>query len=180
MKLRYIVILTLVLLSGFMIYNFLSKAETTTNASLSTFLSLHEEFCESNVYSQAALISVLKADERFKPAAGFVGVFEIQMQGISYAVSPEAHGCTTDVLVKSLKSDELLFTYSDINKALTNNGYEVVGKETTKKGDGKDKKEVTLLVRFFISPKGRITSLNYPDGRHDQYYTTLFAKAPVK
>jgi len=143
---------------------------------LSVFLSLHQQYCESEMSSRDALIAALEADQRFKPAAGFVGVFETKVGGISYAVSPEIDGCTTDVMVKNEKTGKLLFSYAEITSALTGKGYRVVGNETTRKDVGSDKKEVTILEKTFISPKGETTNLDYPADRPSKYYMTLFAK----
>jgi len=152
------------------------KATSAPTKSLSVFLSLHKQFCESDLDSRSALISALKADKRFKPAAGFVGVFETKVDGISYAVSPEVDGCTTDVMVKNAQTGKLLFSYADMNRALGKKGYQVVGNETTRKDVGSDRKEVTILERTFVSPKGETTNLDYPADRPDQYFMTLFAK----
>ena len=148
--------------------------------SLSVFLSLHQQYCESDLNSRDALIAALEADQRFKPASGFVGVFETKVDGISYAVSPEIDGCTTDVMVKNEKTGKLLFSYADMNKALTGKGYQVVGNETRRKDVGSDRKEVTILEKTFISPKGETTNLDYPADRPSKYYMTLFAKKFTK
>ena len=148
--------------------------------SLSVFLSLHQQYCESDMNSREALIKALQADERFKPASGFVGVFETKVNGISYAVSPEIDGCTTDVMVKNEKTGQLLFSYADMNKALTKKGYQVVGNETTRKDVGSDRKEVTILEKTYISPRGETTNLDYPADRPDKYFMTLFAKKFTK
>ena len=144
--------------------------------SLSVFLSLHKQYCESDLDSQKALVAALEADARFKPADGFLGVFETKVAGISYAVSPEVDGCTTDVMVKSEKTGKLLFTYAEINNALMSQGYQTENEETTRKDVGSDQREVTILERTFISPKGETTNLDYPADRPDKYYMTLFAK----
>jgi len=41
------------------------------NPSLSAFLSLHNQFCESDMKSREELTAALQADKRFKPAVGF-------------------------------------------------------------------------------------------------------------
>ncbi len=148
--------------------------------SLSIFLSLHQQYCESDMDSREALVAALQADKRFKPASGFVGVYETKVDGVSYAVSPEIDGCTTDVMVKNEKTGKLLFSYADMNKALTKKGYQVVGDETTRKDVGSDRKEVTILEKTFISPKGETTNLDYPADRPDKYFMTLFAKKFTK
>ena len=146
------------------------------NPSLSTFLSLHNQFCESDVQSREALAAALKADSRFKPAVGFVGVYETKVDNVSYAVSPEIDGCTTDVMVKDEKSGQLLFTYAELNEALKSKGYKAFGKETKRSDVGSDQKKVTILEKSFIAPNGEKANLDYPADRPDQYYMTLFAK----
>lgn len=157
-----------------------TKVAPTQTKSLSVFLSLHKQYCESDMNSREALVTALKADARFKPASGFVGVFETKVDGVSYAVSPEIDGCTTDVMVKNAETGKLLFTYADMNKALTGSGYQIVGNETKRKDVGSDRKEVTILEKTFISPKGETTNLDYPADRPGQYYMTLFAKKFTK
>ena len=146
------------------------------NPNLTTFLSLHSQFCESDLSSRDELAAALSADKRFQPAPGFVGVFETKVDGVSYAVSPEVDGCTTDVMVKNKTTGKLLFTYSELNAALGDKGYKTVGKETKRKDTGSDRQDVTILERTYISPKGETTNLDYPADRPDQYYMTLFAK----
>ena len=153
-----------------------TKSASVPAKSLSVFLSLHKQYCESDLNSREALVTALEADKRFTAADGFVGVFETKVNGISYAVSPEVDGCTTDVMVKNTKTGKVLFTYAEMNKALAKKGYQVVGNETRRKDVGSDRNEVTILEKTFISPKGETTNLDYPADRPDKYYMTLFAK----
>lgn len=157
-----------------------STSPTPVTNSLSVFLSLHKQYCESDMRSREALITALEQDKRFEPATGFVGVFETKVDGISYAVSPEVDGCTTDVMVKNEVTGQVLFSYAEMNKALTSKGYQVVGNETTRKDVGSDRREVTILEKTFISPRGEVTNLDYPADRPDKYYMTLFAKKFAK
>lgn len=144
--------------------------------SLGTFLTFHQQFCEKEFDSREALVHALEADERFKPAAGFMGVYETMVNGVSYAVSPEVDGCTTDVMVKNSATGKLLFSYADMNSALLDKGYRVIGEESTRKDMGSDQQEVTILEKTFMSPAGETTNLDYPSDRPDKYYMTLFAK----
>ena len=146
------------------------------NPSLTAFLSLHNQFCESDVQSREALTAALRKDKRFKPAVGFVGVFETKIDDVSYAVSPEIDGCTTDVMVKNSDTGKVLFTYAELNEALSDKGYKPVGKETKRSDVGSDQKKVTILEKSFIAPNGEKANLDYPADRPDQYYMTLFAK----
>ena len=150
------------------------------NPSLSTFLSLHTQFCESDAQSSQALAEKLKADKRFKPADGFVGVFETKVDNVSYAVSPEVDGCTTDVMVKNSETGKLLFTYAELTEALLEKGYKAHGKETKRSDLGSDQQAVTILEKSFIAPNGEKANLDYPADRPDKYYMTLFAKKFAK
>ena len=143
---------------------------------LGTFLGLHKQYCESSHKTRESLISALESDQRFKPAIGFSGVYEAEVNGVSYAVSPEVDGCTTDVLVQNASTGQLLFSYEQINSALVKNGYSIISEETTRKDVGKDQQEVTILEKTFVSPSNEVTNLDYPADRKDQYYMTLFAK----
>jgi hypothetical protein len=151
-----------------------SQAKATNE--LGTFLSLHKQYCENSHKTRDSIVSALESDERFKPAVGFNGVFEAKISGVSYAVSPEVDGCTTDVLVQNVSTGKLLFSYEQINSALVKNGYSVVGEETKRKDVGRDQLEVTILEKTFVSPANEVTNLDYPEDRPDQYYMTLFAK----
>ena len=152
------------------------KAASADVNSLSVFLTLHQQFCEKEFKSRDSLVKALEADSRFRPAPGFMGVYETKVNGISYAVSPEVDGCTTDVMVQNKATGKLLFSYNDMNQALVKNGYRVISDESTRKDMGSDNQEVTIKELTFVSPKGETTNLDYPADRPDQYYMTLFAK----
>jgi hypothetical protein len=153
-----------------------SKAAKAETNSLTTFLTLHQQFCEQDFKSRESLVKALEADSRFRPAPGFMGVYETKVNDISYAVSPEIDGCTTDVMVQNKTTGKLLFSYNDMNQALLKVGYRVIGDETSRKDMGSDNQEVTIMEKTFVSPKGETTNLDYPSDRPDQYYMTLFAK----
>ncbi|PWQ92896.1 hypothetical protein [Leucothrix pacifica] len=153
-----------------------SKAAPANSDSLSIFLTLHKQFCEKDFQNRDSLVKALEADSRFRPAPGFMGVFETKVDGISYAVSPEIDGCTTDVMVKNNATGKVLFSYDEMNQALLKSGYRVVGEESSRKDMGSDNQEVTILEKTFVSPKGETTNLDYPADRPDKYYMTLFAK----
>jgi len=153
-----------------------SSSKPISDNQLTNFLSLHKQYCEQGFNSREALVSALEADTRFQPAVGFNGVYETRIKGVSFAISPEVDGCTTDVLVQSKQTGEVLFSYEQMNNALMKRGYKVLGDETSRKDLGADQLEVTILEKTFVSPAGETTNLDYPADRLDQYYMTLFAK----
>lgn len=152
------------------------QAKPDSAKGLSVFMKLHSEFCEKTFSSRESLIAALKSDSRFHPAKGFIGVYETNIDGISYAVSPEVDGCTTDVLVKNKQTGEVLFSYDQMNQALQKVGYQEIGKESVRKDMGTDRQEVTILERTFLSPRGEETNLDFPSNGLDRYYMTLFVK----
>lgn len=142
---------------------------------LDTFLSLHNQFCEKKFESRDSLKSALESDTNFKLAKGFEGVYETNVENISFAVSPEDDGCTTDVMVKNGDSDPL-FLFEDINQALIGKGYKDTGKQTSRQDIGTDQSELTIIEKTYISPNGEITTLDFPLEKMDKYYMTLFAE----
>lgn len=152
------------------------QAKPRSAKGLSMFMKLHSEFCEKTFTSRESLVSTLDSDSRFQPAKGFIGVYETKVDGISYAVSPEVDGCTTDVLVKNRNTGEVLFSYDQMNQALQKVGYQEIGKESVRKDMGTDQQEVTILEKTFLSPAGEQTNLDFPSNGLDRYYMTLFVK----
>ena len=142
---------------------------------LSTFLSLHNQYCEKKYETPESLQKSLDVAPELSPAKGFNGVYEVHVNGISFAVSPEEDGCTTDVMVQTTDNKEL-FTFEDINKALLKVGYVETGEPVSRKDLGTDQTELTIIEKKYISPKGEITTLDFPLEKKDKYYMTLFAE----
>jgi len=143
---------------------------------LDTFLTLHSKFCEKKYDSRDLLKTALEKDANFTPAKGFDGVFETHVNDISFAVSPEDDGCTTDVMVKNENDSSPLFLFEDINKALLAKGYKETGKQSSRQDIGTDQSELTIIEKTYISPNGEITTLDFPLEKMDKYYMTLFAE----
>lgn len=142
---------------------------------LTTFLDLHNQFCEKKYDDQATLTKTLDVAPELSLAKDFNGVYEVLKHGISYAVSPEEDGCTTDVMIQTPEKHEL-FTFEDINKALLDLGYVETGEPISRKDIGTDQTELTIIEKKYISPKGEITVLDFPLEKKDKYYMTLFAE----
>jgi len=141
---------------------------------LSTFLSLHTQFCEKKYTSSSSLKQTLKKASDLKLANNFEGVYEVTVDNISFAVSPEDDGCTTDVMIK--ENDQLLFTFEDINSALLNQGYIETSEPKSRIDLGIDQSKLTIIEKKYISPSGEVTILDFPLEKKDKYYMTLFAK----
>ncbi len=152
-----------------------SAAPKVQETHLSTFLDLHNQYCEKKYKSKESLEKTLKVSPQLSVAKDFQGVYEAMVNGVSFAVSPEEDGCTTDVMIQT-EDKKQLFTFEEINKALIENGYVETGDPVTRKDIGTDQTELTIIQKKYVSPKGEITTLDYPLEKKDKYYMTLFAE----
>lgn len=141
---------------------------------LASFLSLHNQFCEKKYNSSDSLKKELEKAPILQLAKDFEGVYEVLISDISFAVSPEEDGCTTDVMLQSDAGQ--LFTFEDINKALISSGYIETGEPVSRKDIGTDQSELTIIEKKYISPTGELTTLDFPLEKMDKYYMTLFAE----
>ena len=141
---------------------------------LLSFLSLHNQFCEKKYTSSDSLKVELAQAPTLKLAENFEGVYEVLISNVSFAVSPEDDGCTTDVMLEV--NGEQLFTFEDINRALIVNGYIETGEFVSLKDTGTDKSELTIIEKKYISPTGEVTTLDFPLEKMDKYYMTLFTE----
>lgn len=152
-----------------------TASASTEKPHLTTFLSLHNQYCEKKYDDQATLTKTLEVSTELSLAKDFKGVYEVHKHGISYAVSPEEDGCTTDVMIQTEDKSEL-FSFEDINKALLELGYVETGEPVSRKDIGTDQSELTIIEKKYVSPTGEITVLDFPLEKKDKYYMTLFAE----
>lgn len=150
------------------------KQPAPSETPLTTFLSLHDKYCGQIYESSDDLEKALKNTPELAPAKGFEGVYESVVNNVSYAISPEDDGCTTDVMVK-LGNNEL-FSFEDINRALLDLGYKEISNLTIYQDTGIDQGTLTVIEKKYMSPNGEITTLNFPLDKKDKYYMTLFAE----
>ena len=171
-------ILTTIVLSGCDKTEAASKESTLSDQHhLTAFLALHNQFCEKKYKSSETLKKTLDSSSKLKLAKEFEGVYEVLIDNVSYAVSPEEEGCTTDVMLKpSEKEGEELFSFEEINKALLSQGYIETGASTSRKDIGTDQTELMVIQKKYISPKGEVTTLDFPLEKKNKYYMTLFAE----
>ncbi len=151
-----------------------TKPETAPKP-LVAFLSLHKQYCEQKYDNSSSLKESLSHQKKLAPAKDYKGVYEVFVDKVSYAISPEDDGCTTDVMVQA-KNKQELFTFDDINKALINSGYIATGEAKSRKDMGTDQTEVMVIQKKYISPQGEVTTLDFPLNKKDKYYMTLFAE----
>ncbi len=152
--------------------------ETTvkTNNSLSTFLTLHDQYCAAEYASAEQLTSALQSDSGFTVSDSYDGIFEKSVSSISYAVSPEESGCTTDLKIKVATNAQPYFGFEEINAALLTKGYKVKGKREVRTEVGLDNSELKVLEQQYESKNNVISTLVFPLENEDQYYMTLFVE----
>ena len=151
-----------------------NKVSNADQKHLSTFLSLHTQYCEKKYPSSDLLKQELEKSPLLKPAKNFDGVYEVMVEKVSFAVSPEEDGCTTDVMIQD--GNKQLFTFEEINQALLKHGYIETGDPVSRKDRGTDQSELTVIEKKYISPSGEVTILDFPLEKKDKYYMTLFAE----
>ncbi len=169
-----VAILTTILLNGCGGESVATKSAPVNKVHLSSFLTLHNQFCEKKYESSDSLKTELEHAPTLSLAKDFEGVYEVLISDVSFAVSPEDDGCTTDVMVE--KNGKELFSFEDMNKALLANGYKEASEPVSRKDMGIDQSELTIIEKKYISPEGELTTLDYPLEKKDKYYMTLFAE----
>ena len=146
------------------------------NASLQNFLQLHSQFCEAEHKTQTDLVTALNKDSKFKTMASHDGIFERVIADVSYAVTPEAEGCTTDLKLKEKESDSSYFDFDELNVALINKGYRVVGEKKTSQEVGLNSSELSVIEQKYLSPRNIESTLVFPVEKQDQYFMTFYAE----
>lgn len=146
-------------------------------SSLSTFLSLHSKYCAAEYASAEQLTSALTADNGFKLSPNHDGIFEKLVADISYAISPEESGCTTDLKIKEPSNSSPYFAFEDINSALLLKGYKLDGSKEVRVELGLDNEELKVVEQKYISREdSTVSTLVFPLEREDQYYMTLYVE----
>ena len=153
-----------------------SEEQAQTPKMLYLLIGIHQEYCEKDYSSRKELKDALEQDARLKPLTGYEDVFELMVDDISFAVSAEKDGCTTDVMSNDPKTGEVFFTLAQLTQALQLAGYIENGgvgphQKTTIHG-----KALTVLGNDYITPTGDLMEINYPENGLGSYYTTLFIK----
>lgn len=163
------------LLVGLLVLQGCTSATDNSKNTLSTFLAVHSEYCDADFSHPSALSSALKGDKTYDESRDFDGIYEKTVSNVSYAVSPEEDGCTTDVKLKRVGTNQLHFSFNQLNSELLSKGYILKGDKSLRKEMGLDNEMLQVIEQKYISPHNTITTLLFPLEREDQYYMTFFA-----
>lgn len=150
------------------------KPETS---SLETFLSIHNKYCEADEYkSSIDLVNALQNDPHFKTIQSHEGIFEHVASNVSFAITPEEEGCTTDLKLKSKATERSYFDFDEFNLALQEKGYRPQGEKRIIQEIGMNNKELRVIEQRYMSPNNVESVLVFPIEQQDQYYMTFFAE----
>ena len=150
-----------------------SSADSSSNT-LTTFLAVHSEYCDAEFSHPSALSNALSHNTDYKALDEFDGIYEKTVANVSYAVSPEEDGCTTDIKLKVEGENKLHFTFKQLNAELLSKGYTLKGKRSLRKEMGLDNVMLRVIEQKYVSPNNAITTLLFPLEHEDQYYMTFF------
>jgi hypothetical protein len=153
-----------------------AKLVSNKSKSLGLFLSLHEKYCEPGYKSPEELQTALSSAPQFSQTKDYDGIYETVVDSVSYAISPEGEGCTTDVMIKTATSERPYFSFEDLNASLIAKGYKEHGTEIIHTEVGINNAELKVMEKHYLSPNNVLTILDFPLEKQDQYYMTLFAE----
>lgn len=172
MKLNTISLLTvLVLLTA------CGADDKPTTSSLDTFLDIHDRYCEAEEFkSSIDLVNALQNDPQFHSIPSHDGIFEHVVSNVSFAITPEEEGCTTDLKLKERSSERSYFDFDEFNLALEKKGYRPHGEKRIIQEIGMNNKELRVIEQKYLSPNNVESVLVFPIEQQDQYYMTFFAE----
>jgi len=163
------------LLAGVWVLQGCASTTDYSSNTLATFLSVHSEYCDAEFSHPSALSNDLSKNTDYKVLDEFDGIYEKTVSNVSYAVSPEEDGCTTDLKLKVEGKNRLHFTFNQLNAELISKGYILKGKKNQRKEMGLDNVMLRVVEQKYVSPNNVTTTLLFPLEREDQYYMTFFA-----
>ncbi len=146
------------------------------NKPLATFLSLHTQYCDAEYSSADELVSALRQAPGFSVSENYDGIFEKSVENLSYAISPEEGGCTTDLKLRTSSKSKPYFDFEDINAALLSQGYHLKGEKKIRTEIGLNNQELKVIEQHYVTNKNNISVLVFPLEHEDQYYMTLFVE----
>jgi len=153
--------------TAFIFISFHASAATTNH--LNDFVSLFDEYCYSFKEKPNATRSHLeKMGHKLNPD---YDAYEILIDDIDYAVTPQSKDCTTDVLLR--RSNGTLFTLDQIDKTLT----QKFGLSSTGNRSFQDvalnNQNTVIQQKDYRDDVGYIYRLLYPSDNQDSYYMTF-------
>jgi len=136
---------------------------------LNDFVSLFDKYCYSFKGRPNKTVSQLeKMGYKINPD---FDAYEIFIDGIDYAITPQTDDCTTDVLLKH--DSETLFTFDQIDKVLTQKFNLTLISSRSFQDIALNNKNTTIQQRDYRDGAGHGFRLLYPSDNQDSYYMTF-------
>ncbi|CAA6800132.1 MAG: Unknown protein [uncultured Thiotrichaceae bacterium] len=170
-------IITIPLMAALVLLTACGGDKEAKTSSLETFLSIHDKYCEAPEYkSSIDLVNALHKDPQFKTIKSHEGIFEHVASNVSFAITPEEEGCTTDLKLKNKPAERSYFDFDEFNLALQEKGYRPRGEKRIIQEIGMNNKELRVIEQKYLSPNNVESVLVFPIEQQDQYYMTFFAE----
>lgn len=148
---------------------FLSLHVSAADSHLNSFVSLFDKYCYSFKSKPSATRSFLeKMGHKLNTE---YDAYEIFINGIDYAVTPQPKDCTTDVLLRHKKGT--LFTLDQINKLLTQKFNLTLVSSRSFQDVALNNQNTMIQQRDYRDGIGHGYRLLYPSDNQDSYYMTF-------
>ena len=142
---------------------------------LATFTNVHSRYCEQAQINADSLRNKLDADDRLFLSTEYEDVYELIVHGLSYAVTPQEDGCTTDVMLSHKGKPDPIMTLNERDSALVARGYNKV-EEKVLYEDDLDGNEIRIIDIEYSTPNEERAVLSYPLENQDNFYMTLWVE----
>ena len=142
---------------------------TPSNNHLNDFVSLFDRYCYS--FKDAPKKTVSYLEEMGHTVNPDYDAYEILIDGIDYAITPQASDCTTDVLLKHKTGT--LFTLEQVDNYLTEKFKLSLVSRRSFQDVALNNQNTVIQQRDYRDTAGHRYRLLYPSDNQDSYYMTF-------
>ncbi|PID46777.1 MAG: hypothetical protein CSB47_02330 [Proteobacteria bacterium] len=140
------------------------------NTHLTEFVKIFNDFCFNYKHNPRGAVNALES-RGLKRNPQFQDAYEILIDGIDYAVTPQQLDCTADVLVGNRTN--VLFSRNEINKRLKT-AFNLTERRTRYFDDvALNNKNTRIRQTDYIGKDGFKYRLLYPETNQNSYYMTF-------
>ncbi|MGB1311518.1 MAG: hypothetical protein ACPG47_09915 [Leucothrix sp.] len=144
-------------------------AVAATDKHLNDFVSLFDQYCYA--FKDKPNQTSYNLDSLGYTRNPQYDAYEILIDGIDYAITPQPNDCTTDVLVDSKKGK--LFTLDQIENSLTDQFSLTLVSSRSFQDVALNNQDTEILQRDYRDGAGHNYRLLYPSDNQDNYYMTF-------
>jgi hypothetical protein len=145
-------------------------ASATQNSHLNNFATIFDKYCLAFKDDHSASGGRLEKDGHTRNPE-FLDAYEIIIDTIDYAVTPQNYDCTADVLVK--RNGKSLFTHTELNTYLMKE-FELTESSTSSFDDvALNNRNTQIRQTDYTGPSGKSFRLLFPIDNQESYYMTF-------